>query len=103
MTTYSVPQMRSSSATKAVSFISLEDVRSRLDHHPVEHALRLEEHQHGHDQDHEDAPLEHLAEELALLSHHPHGRGADREVLRRDHLAEHTSRAVARREQDRVE
>src|SRR3954471_6930337 len=98
VTTYSAPTARSSSASNACAFMS-----PRLRHHPVQHARRLEVREHGHERDQDQAPLEHLAEQIALLAHHPHSSRADREVLRRDHLAEHAARAVGRRKQQRVE
>src|SRR4051795_5302344 len=89
VTTYSAPQIRSSSATKASSFMCC-----RLRHHPRKQAGRLEVRKHAHQRDEQQAPLEHLAEQLALLAGHAHRRGADRQVLRRDHLPEHAARAV---------
>ena len=58
---------------------------------------RLQVHEHAHQQDQQEAPLQHLTEQVALLARHAHRRGADREVLRRDHLAEHAAGAVAPR------
>src|SRR4051812_20023953 len=61
VTTNSVPTARSSSPTKACSFMP-----GRLRHHPTQHAGGLEVREHAHQRYQQQAPLEHLAEELAL-------------------------------------
>src|SRR5919112_5120606 len=69
----------------------------RSDDHPAQEAGRLQVHEDAHDEQEQEAPSHHTAEEVALPAAEPDRSGPDGEVLRREHLAQHAARAVRRR------
>ena len=67
------------------------------------HRRGLQVHDDAHDEQEQEAPADHPAEEVAFLARQPHRGRADGEVLGRDHLAQHAAGGVRRGQQRRVE
>src|SRR5215217_3402746 len=64
------------------------------DHHPAQEAGRLEVHEDAHDEQEQEAPSHHTAEEIAFPAAESDRGGPDRQVLRRDHLPQDAARRV---------
>src|SRR3954454_14891893 len=73
------------------------------DHHPAQEAGRLEVHEDAHDEQEQEAPSHHTAEQIALPPAEADRGGADGEVLRGDHLAQDAARGVRRGHQHLVD